>query len=55
MNIYLIGIIITFAAYVIAGALISRSVKSADDYYVAGRNAPTLLITYNLHCIQMIL
>ena len=48
MNIYLIGIAVTFAAYVIIGAVISKSVKSADDYYVAGRNAPTYLITGSL-------
>lgn len=48
MNIYLIGIAVTFILYVVVGALISRSVKSADDYYVAGRNAPTLLITGSL-------
>ena len=48
MNIYLMGIGATFVAYVVIGALISRSVKSADDYYVAGRNAPTYLITGSL-------
>ena len=48
MNYYLIGIVITFTAYVLIGAIISRSVKSADDYYVAGRNAPTVLITGSL-------
>lgn len=48
MNIYLIGILITMIAYVVVGALISRGVKSADDFYVAGRNAPSLLITGSL-------
>lgn len=48
MNIYLIGIAITMIAYVVIGAIISKSVKDANDFYVAGRNAPTLLITGSL-------
>ena len=48
MNPYLIGIIITMVAYVVIGALISRGVKNADDFYVAGRNAPAFLITGSL-------
>ena len=48
MNVYLIGIAITIILYVIVGAAISKGVKNADDYYVAGRNAPTLLITGSL-------
>lgn len=48
MNIYLIGMIITMVAYVAIGALISRSVKDANDFYVAGRNAPAFLITGSL-------
>jgi len=48
MNIYLIGMAITMVAYVVIGALISRGVKNADDYYVAGRNAPSFLITGSL-------
>lgn len=48
MNSYLIGIIITMIMYVVIGAFISKSVKSADDFYVAGRNAPAFLITGSL-------
>lgn len=48
MNIYLIGMIVTMIAYVVIGALISRSVKNANDFYVAGRNAPAFLITGSL-------
>ena len=48
MNIYLIGMLVTLIAYVVVGAIISRSVKSANDYYVAGRNSPTILITGSL-------
>lgn len=44
MNIYLVGMIISFAVYLIIGFFISRKVKNANDFYVAGRNAPMLLI-----------
>ena len=48
MNIYLIGMVITMVLYVVIGAVISRGVKDANDYYVAGRNAPAYLITGSL-------
>ena len=48
MNIYLIGMCITMVLYIIVGALISRTVKNANDFYVAGRNAPAYLITGSL-------
>ena len=48
MNIYLIGMLITMLAYVIVGALISKKVKDANDFYVAGRNTPAYLITGSL-------
>lgn len=48
MNIYLIGMGITLVLYLIIGAVISRSVKNANDFYVAGRNAPAFLITGSL-------
>lgn len=44
MNIYFIGIAISFAIYLIVGYFVSKKIKNADDFYVAGRNAPTLLI-----------
>ncbi len=44
MNIYFIGMIISFCVYLVIGFFISRKVKNANDYYVAGRNAPILLI-----------
>ena len=43
-NIYFIGMSISFAIYIIAGFIISRKVKDANDFYVAGRRAPLLLI-----------
>lgn len=48
MNIYLIGMSITMVAYVIVGAVIGKKVKTANDYFVAGRNAPAMLITGSL-------
>lgn len=44
MNIYFIGIVISFIVYVVLGLLISRKVKDKNDFYVAGRNAPIILI-----------
>lgn len=44
MNIYFIGMVISFIVYVVLGLLISRKVKDANDFYVAGRNAPIILI-----------
>lgn len=44
MNIYLIGMIISFVVYIILGIIISLRVKTANDYYVAGRRAPVFLI-----------
>lgn len=48
MNVYLIGMLITMLAYIVAGTLISKKVRSANDFYVAGRNSPTMLITGSL-------
>ncbi|MBE6802685.1 MAG: sodium:solute symporter family protein [Ruminococcaceae bacterium] len=48
MNIYIIGMGVTLVLYLIIGAVISRGVKNANDFYVAGRNAPAILITGSL-------
>lgn len=48
MNLYLIGMCISMALYVILGLIISRSVKTTNDFYVAGRQAPTILISGSL-------
>ena len=45
---YLIGISVTFILYIFISFLISRKFKSANDFFVAGRNAPTMLITGSL-------
>ncbi len=44
MNIYFMGMCVSFLIYIVAGFLISRKVKDANDFYVAGRRAPLLLI-----------
>lgn len=44
MNIYFIGMCIAMVIYIIIGMMISRKVKNADDFYVAGRRAPVILI-----------
>ena len=44
MNVYVIGMAISFVIYLIIGYCVSKKVKDANDFYVAGRNAPVLLI-----------
>ncbi len=48
MNIYFIGMCISIAIYVAIGIVVSRSIKGIDDYYVAGRRAPAVLIAGSL-------
>ena len=45
---FLIGVSVTFVLYILISFLISRKFKSANDFFVAGRNAPTALITGSL-------
>lgn len=48
MNVYLVGVIISLLVYILVGVVVGRKVKTVNDYYVAGRNAPTLLIVGSL-------
>ncbi len=48
MNIYFIGMCIAMAIYLIVGVVVSRKVKTANDFYVAGRQAPVILIAGSL-------
>ncbi len=48
MNIFLIGMLISMAAYIVIGLIISRGVKNSNDFFVAGRNAPTFLLVGSL-------
>ena len=48
MDIYTLTITISIVIYIAVGNYAGRSVKKLDDYYVAGRRAPTLLIVGTL-------
>lgn len=48
MNVYLIGMIISMMLYIIIGLVISKSIKNSNDFFVAGRRAPTFLIVGSL-------
>lgn len=48
MNIYLVGVLISILVYISVGLHAGKSVQNIDDYYVSGRNAPTLLISGTL-------
>lgn len=46
--IYAIGALVAFAIFIIIGLVVSTRVKNLEDYYVSGRNAPTILIVGSL-------
>lgn len=48
MSIYAIGLLISIIVYLAVGNYAGRKVKHLEDYFVAGRNAPTLLIVGTL-------
>jgi len=48
MNIFFLGVIVSIAIYLIIGLWAGRAVKGVNDYYVSGRNAPTILIAGTL-------
>lgn len=48
MNVYLIGVIVAIIAFIAIGVIAGKKVKNTDDYYVAGRRAPTILIVGSL-------
>jgi Na+/proline symporter len=48
LNAYAIGILISILVYLLVGSYAGRKVKHLDDYFVAGRSAPTLLIVGTL-------
>ena len=48
MNVYAIVILLSVFVYLAVGLYAGRKVKHLDDYYVAGRNASTLLIVGTL-------
>ncbi len=48
INVYLIGVIIAIIAFMAIGIVAGKKVKNTDDYYVAGRRAPVILIVGSL-------
>ena len=48
MNAYFIGILAALVAFFAVGIIAGRMVKDTNDYYVSGRNAPTILIVGSL-------
>ena len=44
MNIYFLGMCVSFAIYLIISFFVSKKVKTTNDFFVAGRNAPLILI-----------
>lgn len=48
INIYLVGVVVSIAIYMLVGNFAGRRVKNVNDYYVSGRNATTLLIAGTL-------
>jgi sodium/pantothenate symporter len=48
VNAYAWGIVISIAIYLVVGNYAGRKVKHLDDYFVAGRQAPTLLVVGTL-------
>lgn len=48
MNVYLIGTIVAIIVFVAIGVIAGKNVKDTNDYYVAGRRAPVILIVGSL-------
>lgn len=48
MNIYLIGTLVALVVFIAIGVIAGQKVKDINDYYVAGRRAPTILIVGSL-------
>ncbi|GAA0454573.1 sodium:solute symporter family protein (plasmid) [Halococcus dombrowskii] len=47
-NWFFIGVVVSIILYLLIGGYAGRLVKNVEDYYVAGRNAPTILIVGSL-------
>lgn len=48
MNIYLVGTLIAIFVFILIGVIAGKKVKDTNDYYVAGRRAPVVLIVGSL-------
>lgn len=45
---YIVGVVIALILFITIGVIAGRSVKNTNDYYVAGRRAPVILIVGSL-------
>ena len=48
MSVFFVGVIISIIIYLVVGIWAGKQVKDVNDYYVSGRNAPTLLVAGTL-------
>ena len=48
MNVYTVGLVVSLIVYLLVGGYAGRKVKHLEDFFVAGRQAPTLLIVGTL-------
>ena len=48
LNVYTLGLVASLLVYFAVGSYAGRKVKHLEDYFVAGRQAPTLLIVGSL-------
>ena len=48
MTAYIIGVSIALILFIIIGIIAGKGVKNTNDYYVAGRRAPVILIVGSL-------
>lgn len=46
--VFIVGIIVSFIIYILIGLVLSKTIKSSEDYYVSGRSGTTLMITGTL-------
>ena len=44
MNAYLVGMVFSMFVYIVLGIVISKRVRNVNDFFVAGRQAPTFLL-----------
>ena len=48
MSVYSVGVFISLIMFIVIGIAAGHRVKDINDYYVAGRNAPVILIAGSL-------
>ena len=46
-----IMIVASFVVFTVVGAVVSKRVKSTEDYYIMGRQATTPLVTGTIVCL----